>query len=130
MTDPEAVARLLCDGGAMLRQAEGDERGGVLWKITEPGRQLDANLVRLAPGSRVARHAEPDLDVLLIVAEGAGVLETPDAPDQDLAAGSIVWLPHGSARALRADQQGLAYLTVHRRRGGMQIRVPALPGPL
>lgn len=140
MTDPAALARVLCDSRAVLRDADGDPGGtGVLWKITEPDRQLDANLVRLAPGTHVALHAEPDLDVLLVVAEGSGTLETPESPNleslnpespnpasQDLAAGTIAWLPHGSSRALRAGDAGLAYLTVHRRRPGMQIRTPPI----
>jgi quercetin dioxygenase-like cupin family protein len=126
MTDPGAIAHVLCDSRDLLDGDDGSARGGVLWKITEPGRQLDANLVRLAPDARVAHHAEPDLDVLLIVAEGGGTLETPDAEDQALTAGSVVWLPHGSARALRAGGDGLAYFTVHRRRPGLQIRTPPI----
>jgi quercetin dioxygenase-like cupin family protein len=132
MTDAEAIAHVLCDSRELLARdgkgADGGDaaRDGVLWKITEPGRQLDANLVRLAPDARVAHHAEPDLDVLLIVAEGGGALETPDTADQTLTAGTIVWLPHGSARSLRAGGDGLAYFTVHRRRPGMQIRTPPI----
>jgi hypothetical protein len=34
----------------------------------------------------------------------------------------VVWLPHGSTRGVTAGADGLAYLTVHRRRPGMQIR--------
>lgn len=124
MPDQDAIARVLCDSHALLREGGEDGGGGVRWKITEPGRQLDANLVRLAPDSRVARHAEPDLDVVLIVAEGGGVLESPEAGNQELTAGTVAWLPHGSARALRAGPDGLAYFTVHRRRPGMQIRTP------
>jgi quercetin dioxygenase-like cupin family protein len=130
MTEPGAAApppaaRVLCDTGALL--GEPVERDGVLWKIAEEQRQLDANLVRLAPGAHVPGHAEPDLDVLLLVVEGAGTLETPQG-DQPLAAGSLAWLAHGSTRALRAGRCGMAYLTVHRRRPGMQVR-PAPPTP-
>jgi hypothetical protein len=34
----------------------------------------------------------------------------------------LLWLPHGSTRSITAGPQGLAYVTVHRRRPGMQIR--------
>jgi len=130
MTEPDAAApppaaRVLCDTGALL--GEPVERDGVLWKIAEQQRQLDANLVRLAPAARVPDHAEPDLDVLLLVVEGSGTLETPQG-GQPLAAGSLAWLAHGSTRALRAGRCGVAYLTVHRRRPGMQVR-PAPPAP-
>ncbi|HEU5332765.1 MAG TPA: hypothetical protein VFU73_08380 [Actinocrinis sp.] len=116
---PPPVARVLCDTAAVL----GDPAlpDGVLWKIAEDHRQLDANLVRLAPEARVAGHAEPDLDVLLHVVEGSGALETPRG-EQHLTVGSLAWLVHGSTRSLRAGPCGMAYLTVHRRRPGMQIR--------
>ena len=102
MTDPAALARVLCDSRVVLRDADGIDGNsgstGVLWKITEPDRQLDANLVRLAPGSHVALHAEPDLDVLLVVAEGSGTLETPETlnpetlnPESPDSAGRSSW---------------------------------------
>lgn len=118
-TEPEP--RVLCDARALADAPP--VPAGVLWKLDEPGRQLDANVVRLAPGGRVAPHREPDLDVLLFVVAGSGVLGagTGDEPRR-LAEGAAVWLPHGSTRSLTAGEDGLAYLTVHRRRPGMQIR--------
>lgn len=94
---------------------------GALWKLAEPGRQLDANLVHLPAGERVEAHAEPDLDVLLLVVAGGGALETPEGTER-LADGALFWLPRGSTRAVAAGPDGLSYLTVHRRRPGMQIR--------
>ncbi|GAA0909965.1 hypothetical protein [Streptomyces thermoalcalitolerans] len=118
-TDPEP--RLLCDARALADAPP--LPAGVLWKLDEPGRQLDANVVRLAPGGSVAPHREPDLDVLLFVVAGSGVLGAGrgDEPRQ-LTPGTTVWLPHGSTRSLTAGRDGLTYLTVHRRRPGMQIR--------
>jgi quercetin dioxygenase-like cupin family protein len=93
---------------------------GALWRLTEPGRQLDANLVHLPPDARVEAHTEGDLDVLLAVVAGGGTLG--GAPDpQPLGPGSLVWLPHGAARFLAAGAAGLSYLTVHRRRPGLRI---------
>jgi len=123
---PPPDARVLCDTGEVLSDPEA--RDGVLWKIAEDHRQLDANLVRLAAGARVAGHAEPDLDVLLYVVEGSGALDTPQG-EQPLMVGSLAWLVHGSTRSLRAGPCGLAYLTVHRRRPGMQIRPALGPAP-
>ncbi|MCH0542991.1 AraC family ligand binding domain-containing protein [Streptomyces sp. MUM 203J] len=97
------------------------ERGGVLWKLAAEGRQLDANVVRLAPGAEVAAHVEPDLDVLLYVVNGSGRLDAADGPSP-LEGGSVVWLPRGSRRSLVAGAHGLDYLTVHLRRPGMTIR--------
>ncbi|MFC8711089.1 cupin domain-containing protein [Streptomyces sp. NPDC057197] len=96
---------------------------GVLWKLAESGRQLDANLVRLAPGGRVAPHAEPDLDVLVHVVSGEGTLGAgPQDEPLPLTEGVTVWLPHGSTRSIGAGPDGLVYLTVHGRRPGMRIR--------
>ncbi|MEU2875849.1 procyclic form-specific polypeptide B-alpha [Streptomyces sp. NPDC007070] len=119
--EPEPEPRVLCDARALA--ADPPLPGGVLWKLAESGRQLDANLVRLAPGGRVAPHAEPELDVLVFVVAGDGVLGagTADEP-RPLAEGATVWLPHGSTRSITAGPDGLSYLTVHRRRPGLWIR--------
>lgn len=120
MATPAPVPRRLCD----VRDIAGQDpqSAGALWKLAEPGRQLDANLVHLPPGERVETHAEPDLDVLLLVVAGRATLTSPDTAAEELADGALVWLPHGSARSLAAGPEGLSYLTVHRRRPGMQIR--------
>lgn len=97
---------------------------GVAWRLAEPGRQLDANVLNLPAGTRIDTHTEPDLDVLVVVIAGSGTMTTDDGP-LPLTPGSVVWLPHGSTRALAAGSDGLSYLTAHRRRQGMQIR----PGP-
>ncbi|MGX1135562.1 quercetin dioxygenase-like cupin family protein [Streptomyces glaucescens] len=110
--------RVLCDVEAL--SAAGSAPSGALWRLAEPGRQLDANLVRIPPEGGVATHVEPELDVLVLVVAGDGTLGT--EPPQPLTAGSLVWLPHGSARSLTAGQNGLSYVTVHRRRPGMQIQ--------
>ncbi|MFD9967986.1 cupin domain-containing protein [Streptomyces sp. NPDC059017] len=112
---------------ALLTELTGDlppDRAGALWRLAEESRQLDANLVRLPAGGRIAGHVEPDLDVLLYVAAGDGVLELEGRP-QDVVAGSVVWLPRGSRRALRAGPGGLVQLSVHRRRPGLAIKTAA-----
>ncbi|MFF8832922.1 cupin domain-containing protein [Streptomyces sp. NPDC015131] len=97
-----------------------DGRGGALWRLAVDGRQLDANVVRLAPGAGVAGHVEPDLDVLLYVVEGDGRLGTGEG-ERPVEAGCLVWLPRGARRGMVAGPEGLAYLTVHRRRPGLTI---------
>jgi hypothetical protein len=114
-----AVARMLCDVRALTSTLP--EPASVLWKLAESGRQLDANLIRLPAGEHIATHAEPDLDVLILVITGDGVMDTPEGA-LPLAEGVLLWLPHDSTRSITAGSQGLAYVTVHRRRPGMQIR--------
>ncbi len=94
---------------------------GARWTLAEPGRQLDANLIHLPAGQRVDTHAEPDLDVVLIVVAGGGKVGTPNG-EQALAVGNVVWMPRSSTRNITAGNNGLSYLTIHRRRPGLQIR--------
>ncbi|MFE0427431.1 cupin domain-containing protein [Streptomyces sp. NPDC058953] len=103
-----------------------EDRGGAVWRLAESGRQLDANVVRVLPGSRIDSHVEADLDVLLCVLGGAGELETGTGA-QALEPGCVAWLPRGERRALSAGAEGLTYLTAHRRRPGLGIR-PAAGG--
>ncbi|MET7292987.1 AraC family ligand binding domain-containing protein [Streptomyces griseoloalbus] len=117
--DDVPLPRILYDTAAPV--ALDGPSAGALWRLAEPGRQLDANVVRLPPGHRVDTHREPDLDVLLHVLEGAGTLTGADGP-HPLPAGTLTWLPHGSTRSLAAGPEGMTYLTVHRRRPGMRIR--------
>ncbi|BDD76807.1 hypothetical protein GCM10010095_39570 [Streptomyces anthocyanicus] len=116
------LPRVLCDTAELLSLG-GDAPAGALWKLAEPGRQLDANVVRLPAGGRVDTHTEPDLDVLLLVLEGAARLDSSDG-EHPLRAGVLTWLPHGSTRAVLAGPDGVTYLTVHRRRPGMRIQPP------
>ena len=118
------TARILAD----LRELAGDSLlpSGARWKLDEPGRELDANLIHLPAGRRVETHTESELDVALVVVAGSGTVDTPDGP-KSLADGNLVWLPRGSTRSIAAGKDGLSYLTVHRRRPGLQIR--PRPGP-
>ncbi|MFH7599186.1 hypothetical protein WDV06_29430 [Streptomyces racemochromogenes] len=107
------------DLDAVIAEAPEDATGA-LWRLTGAGRGLDSNLVRLRPGAAVAEHAEPVLDVLLVVLAGGGRLDTPDGT-HPLRPHAACWLPRGSRRSLTAGPEGLAYLTVHTRRPGLGI---------
>jgi quercetin dioxygenase-like cupin family protein len=115
-SDPGVLARL-----AELSEGLAEDRGGALWRLAANGRQLDANVIRIPPGAHVAEHVEPDLDVLLHVTNGSGLLLV-DGEEQRIAEGSLVWLPRGTRRSLRAGSEGLIQLSVHRRRPGLAIR--------
>lgn len=119
---PEVLAVL----GDLLAAAAPDDRGA-LWQLDRQGRELDANLVRLPPGGEVGEHQEDVLDVLLVVLEGSGRLAPGGGGDPlTLSPTTVMWLPRTSRRSLTAGPDGLAYLTVHRRRPGLAIkRAPA-----
>ncbi|MER6697296.1 hypothetical protein ABT289_08940 [Streptomyces fimicarius] len=118
-----ADPRILAVLDTLLASAAPDERGA-LWQLAEPGRELDANLVRLPPGAEVGEHQEDVLDVLLVVLAGAGSVRAGDGRVLELAPSTALWLPRTSRRALAAGPDGLVYLTVHRRRPGLAIKPP------
>ncbi|MFJ1594475.1 hypothetical protein ACIOD0_30170 [Kitasatospora albolonga] len=122
--------RVLAVLNDILASAAPDERGA-LWHLAEPGRELDANLVRLPAGAEVGEHQEDVLDVLLVVLGGGGRVRTgdesgggPEGGGLELAGSTVVWLPRTSRRSLLAGPDGLTYLTVHRRRPGLAIKAP------
>ncbi|MEO5834969.1 MAG: DUF2249 domain-containing protein [Nakamurella sp.] len=113
------VPRVL--GNAQLVAAEAQTSpAGVVWKLQPRQRQLDANIVRLPAHGAIDSHLGGDLDVLLVVLDGAGTLTT-ETGDIELTAGSLAWLPRRSLRAFSADAAGLTYFTVHQRRQGLTI---------
>lgn len=116
----DRAARVLYDMGPLVAD-NGAAAPGVVWRLAEAGRQLDANVVNLPAGKRIDTHTEPDLDVLVVVVAGSGTLTAEDGP-LPLTPGALVWLPRGSTRSLTAGADGLSYLTTHGRRPGMQIR--------
>ncbi|MFF1699415.1 cupin domain-containing protein [Streptomyces sp. NPDC058257] len=87
----------------------------VLWSLGDRTRDLDAAVVRLAPGASIGEHAQDDSGVLLTVLTGTGELRTQEANWQ-LAPGALAWLPAGITRRVDAGEEGLVYTTAHRRR--------------
>ena len=49
---------------------------GAVWRLQTRERDLDSNLIALAPGGTIDAHAGPDLDVLVHVLAGSGHLTT------------------------------------------------------
>jgi quercetin dioxygenase-like cupin family protein len=111
----------LCDVHAVVGQA--GQEGGALWRLAVEQRHLDANVIGLAAGRRVDTHTGPDLDVLMLVVDGAGEVVGADTAVQ-VRAGSLVWLPRRSQRSIVAGPDGLRYLTVHPRRPALSIGTP------
>ncbi len=122
------LPRVLHDATAIIADHT-TQSTGVAWRLDEVGRQLDANVLNLTAGQAIGTHADADLDVLLVILAGNGSMTTAADP-LHLAPGQLVWLPRGSHHGLVAGIDGLAYLTVHRRRSGMQIRSSADSAPV
>ncbi|MGO3078294.1 cupin domain-containing protein [Corynebacterium casei] len=99
------------------------DASGSIWKLEPHTRGLDCNIIAIAPGEEISRHEGPDLDVVIVILDGFGVLET-EADTIDLANGSMVWLPKLSVRRFIAGENGLRYFSVHTRKRGLQIGRP------
>lgn len=84
-------------------------------------------MVRLPAGAEVGEHQEDVLDVLLVVLAGSGrLIPAEGGAPIPLAPTTVTWLPRTSRRSLAAGPEGLAYLTVHRRRPGLAIKPAAI----
>jgi quercetin dioxygenase-like cupin family protein len=97
---------------------------GPLWGMASA--DLNATLLAWPPGHELAEHVNDELDVLLVVVAGAATV-TIDGEPHALAAPATLLVPRGARRAIRAGTDGARYLSVHRRRGRLQI-APAPAG--
>lgn len=99
------------------------DASGSIWKLEPHTRGLDCNVIAIPAGEEIGRHEGPDLDVVIVVLDGSGVLET-EEDTITLDKGSMVWLPKLSVRRFVAGDQGLRYFSVHTRKRGLQIGRP------
>lgn len=97
---------------------------GPLWGIAST--DLNATLLAWPAGHVVAEHVNAELDVLVVVLAVRGSA-TVDDTTHDLATGRALLIPRGARRRIRAGAAGLRYVSVHRRRGPLQI-APAAQG--
>jgi quercetin dioxygenase-like cupin family protein len=101
------------DVAEALRHARYD---GAIWSLN--CEQLNVNLMRLSSGQGIPDHVNGDLDVLLVVFEGAGELRV-DGEPLALGPGVALVIPRGARRAIRCLSGPLVYLTTHQQRGGL-----------
>ena len=112
---------LASEGAVDLLSSSGT---GPLWGMAST--DLNATLLAWRPGHVVAEHVNEELDVLVVVLSGNGTA-TIDGEPHDLTAGSAILVPRGTRRQINAGDAGLRYLSVHRRRGPLQIQAHAKP---
>ena len=93
---------------------------GPLWGMQSE--ELNATLLEWPPGGGVAEHVNDELEVIVLVLAGSASVIV-DGAEHQLAAGALLLVPRGCARAVLAGRDGVRYLSVHRRRG------PLLPSP-
>lgn len=88
-------------------------RGAILGLETE---DLDINLVRLEVGGGVNSHINREVDVLMVVVDGEGIIVA-NGTEYPLANGQAIMIPKGTERSIRnPGESAFAYLSLHRRR--------------
>jgi uncharacterized protein (DUF2249 family)/quercetin dioxygenase-like cupin family protein len=107
------LPRLLTNTADM--EAVDHDATGAVWKLEVRDRDLDSNVVALAPNRGIDPHAGANVDLLIHVLSGSGRLTTEQGMI-DLVPGALLWLPKRSRRQFTAGPEGLRYLTVHQRR--------------
>jgi quercetin dioxygenase-like cupin family protein len=91
---------------------------GPLWGTATE--DLNATLLAWPAGHEVAEHVNDERDVLIVVMAGSASV-TVDGDVHAVAEGQALLVAKGSSRAIRAGDQGVRYLSVHRRRGPLQL---------
>ncbi|MBI3965520.1 MAG: cupin domain-containing protein [Chloroflexi bacterium] len=99
---------------------------GAVWAYG--GADLNVNLVVFEVGRGVSEHLNAEVDVLLVGLLGAGTV-TVDGETHELRVGQALVVPKGRRRAIVAGADRFAYLTCHRRRGGLQPATRATSSP-
>jgi len=101
-----------------LSRPEGE---GPVWGTASE--DLNATLLAWQPGDGVAEHVNDERDVLIIVTGGSGVA-TVDGREHVLRATHLLLIAKHARRRIVAGADGLRYLSVHLRRGPLQIEPP------
>jgi quercetin dioxygenase-like cupin family protein len=94
-------------------------RVGVMWTL-DTSSELNANLVRFGTGQGIEEHVNDGVEVIVLGVSGSGIVAV-DREEHALSAGILVFIPKGARRSTVSTSEDFAYLTVHRRRGPLQI---------
>jgi quercetin dioxygenase-like cupin family protein len=95
------------------------EQAGVIWSLQNSG-DLNANLVHFGAGEGVREHVNDEVDVLVIGVSGSGEARVNDTSHR-LFAGTLIFIPKGARRSTRGASGDFAYVSIHRRRGPLEI---------
>jgi quercetin dioxygenase-like cupin family protein len=101
--------------------ASAENRTGVVWSLQGSG-DLNVNLVRFAEGEGVGEHVNDEVDVLFVGVSGSGEVRI-NGRSRCLSGGTLIFIPKGARRSIRATSADFAYLTVHKRRAPLKLGV-------
>jgi quercetin dioxygenase-like cupin family protein len=94
-------------------------RAGVVRSL-QGSSELNANLVRFETDGGIGEHVNDEVDVLIVGVSGSGSIQV-DGEEHLVSNGTMIFVPRGTWRSIRATPVDFAYLSVHRRRGPLQI---------
>lgn len=114
-----ALPRIVADATALLAGTDATT-GGSIWQLAPGARDLDANIIALPADDEIGLHVGPNLDVLILVLEGAGQLQT-ELDVLELSPGALIWLPRNAQRRFIAGSEGIRYFTVHHKKPTLNI---------
>lgn len=92
--------------------------GGPEWGTATA--DLNATLLNWPPGGGPPAHVNTERDIVLVVLDGTAAIELDDIHSR-VKVGDVVVLEKGLRRRVTAGPRGVRYLTVHRRREGIEI---------
>jgi quercetin dioxygenase-like cupin family protein len=92
---------------------------GPLWGTQTD--DLNATLLAWPPGCGPGEHVNTERDVLLVVLAGQAKV-TLDGTERLVRAGEALVVVKGRTRSISAGTDGVRYVSIHRRRGPLQIR--------
>ena len=118
----ETIQRVVPD--ERLAELLPSPRGGPEWGTATE--DLNATILQWPEGAGPPDHVNERADVVLVVLGGSADL-TVDGEARRVGAGDVVVLERGRRRGVVAGPGGVRYLTVHRRRGGLEIA--SMPRP-
>jgi quercetin dioxygenase-like cupin family protein len=125
------IERLLPDlEGPVARDPTGTERSVIVADLLDAAgkgpvwgaqsEDLNATLLVWGAGRSTPRHVNEERDVLIVVLAGSADVAVGSGP-QALRTGQALLVPKGEPRAIVAGDEGVRYLSVHRRRPPLQI---------
>jgi quercetin dioxygenase-like cupin family protein len=92
---------------------------GPVWGLES--KDLNATLLSWGPDESISEHVNAERDVLVVVLAGSAIV-TVDGERRTLGEHDALLIRKQTRRGIRAGADGLRYLSVHRRRGPLQIR--------
>lgn len=124
MTLSADVPAAVADLGQLAQESD---RFGLIWSGGSD--DLNVNVLLFARGDGVSDHVNAEVDVLIVCLLGEGEVSI-DGFSQQLAAGHTIVVAKGATRSTLSKSPRFAYLTCHRRRGGLQPAVNRSGSPV